>query len=539
MSRRRTRIETPTPVAPEPAARVASRSLLVSIELRRLAAERRALAASEEPFESDGETSPELHDTPAPAEAPRARAAADGTITTTVPVKGMTCRSCEVRIQRHVGRLPHVRRVSASATMGRVEIESTAPLKAAVIAAAIGKAGYEIGRARWVETDPRAWATAAAGVVLVAALALLAQATGIGDVALGAGQLSDGGIAIALLLGLAAGVSTCMALVGGLVLAVSASFKARPGADGGDDRGTIARMRPAGMFVAGRIAGYAALGGLLGALGASLAPPPQVTAILMIGVAVVMLLLGTRLTGLSPRLAGWAPTLPMGIGRRLGLEDGSTGAYSDGRAAALGAATFFLPCGFTQAVQLFALSTGSPVLGAALLGAFAIGTAPGLLALAGLPVVVPSAVRPTLLRVAGVVVLAFAFFNADAGLRLSGFTLPSLFVGDVAAAPLPGGGVTADGTQHLTTYQDLGGYRPGNVAIYAGIPTTWTIESTNAASCASSLVVPQLGIRVLLSTGTNTIQLPALKPGRLAYSCSMGMYGGSITVVEAPEGAAG
>jgi sulfite exporter TauE/SafE len=449
----------------------------------------------------------------------------------------MTCRSCEVRIQRHVGRLPHVRRVSASATMGRVEIVSTAPLKPAVIAAAIGKAGYEIGRARWVETDPRAWATAAAGVVLVAVLALLAQTTGIGDVALGAGQLSDGGVGIALLLGLAAGVSTCMALVGGLVLGVSASFRA--GADPDDGHGTLARLRPAGVFVAGRIAGYAVLGGLLGALGASLAPPPQVTAVLMIGVAVVMVLLGTRLTGLSPRRAGWAPTLPMGIGQRLGLEGGSTGAYSDGRAAALGAATFFLPCGFTQAVQLFALSTGSPMVGAALLGAFAIGTAPGLLALAGLPVVVPSAARPTLLRIAGVVVLAFAFVNADAGLRLSGFTLPSLFVGDVAAAPPPGEGVTADGTQHLTTYQDLDGYRPGNVAIYAGIPTTWTIESTNAASCASSLVVPQLGIRVLLSTGANTIELPALPRGRLALSCSMGMYGGSITVVEAPVVAAG
>lgn len=528
MSRRRTRTQTPTPVAPEPAPRTPSRSLLVSIELRRAAAERRALAARD--------ADPEAVDA-APASESRAHIDADGTITTTVPVKGMTCRSCEVRIARHVGRLPHVRRVDASAALGRVEIESTAPLRPALIAAAIGKAGYEVGRAPWVETDPRAWATAAAGVVLVALMALLAQATGIGDVALGAGQLSDGGVVIALLLGLAAGVSTCMALVGGLVLGVSASFQS--GRTATAERGTLARLRPAGVFVAGRIVGYAVFGGLLGALGASLAPPPQVTAMLMIAVAVVMVLLGTRLTGLSPRLAGWAPTLPMGLGRRLGIEEGATGTYSDGRTAALGAATFFLPCGFTQAVQLFALSTGSPVVGAALLGAFAIGTAPGLLALAGLPVVVPSSARPALLRVAGVVVLAFAVVNADAGLRLSGFTVPSLFVGDVAAAPLPGGGVTADGTQHLTTYQDLDGYRPGNVAIYAGIPTTWTIESTNAASCASSLVVPQLGIRVLLSTGPNVIQLPALQPGRLAYSCSMGMYGGSITVVDAPAGGAG
>ena len=30
----------------------------------------------------------------------------------------------------------------------------------------------------------------------------------------------------------------------------------------------------------------------------------------MIVVAIVMTILGTRLTGLSPRIAGWSPTLP-------------------------------------------------------------------------------------------------------------------------------------------------------------------------------------------------------------------------------------
>ena len=170
---------------------------------------------------------------------------------------------------------------------------------------------------------------------------------------------------------------------------------------------------------------------------------------------------------------------------------------------------------------------------------FAIGTAPGLLALAGLPVVVPSTMRPTLLRLVGVVVIGFAFINASAGIRLSGVTLPSLGVETAAAAPLPAGAVAPDGTQALTTFQDGGGYSPGNVSIYAGIPTRWTIESSTTATCAASLVVPSLGIRVRLNEGSNTIDLPALPPGTLAYACSMGMYGGHITVVERPTGASG
>ncbi len=457
-------------------------------------------------------------------------------ITTTVSVAGMTCRSCEVRIEKHVRRLPNVTRVSASAVHGRVEIESSAPVPSAIIEKAINTAGYEVGRTPWLERDTTVWLTAGFGVLLVAAVAVLAQLTGFWELASGAGDLSKGGLVVALLLGLAAGVSTCMALVGGLVLALSASYQARRGASGSTSDGVFAQMRPALVFMAGRIAGYAVLGAALGALGASVTMPPQVTALLMVTVAIVMTILGTRLTGLSPRVATWSPTLPMGLGRSLGLDEGAGGGYSDARAAALGAASFFLPCGFTQAVQIYALSTGSPMYAGALMAVFAIGTAAGLLALAGLPVVVPSTLRPTLLRLVGVVVLGFALVNATAGLRLAGVTLPVPGVEPVAAAAPPAAALAADGTQVLHTYQDASGYRPGNVSIYAGTPTRWTIESLDAQSCATFLRIPGLDMAVTLHKGLNEIDLPAMHAGTLSYSCSMGMYGGRITVVDRPSG---
>jgi sulfite exporter TauE/SafE/copper chaperone CopZ len=462
-----------------------------------------------------------------------AGAALAGALTTIVHVAGMTCRSCENRIARHVGRIPNVEEVRASAVHGRVEITSSAPIPSTAVAKAIRAAGYEIGRTPWISPDPNVWMTAIMGILLVGGLAVLATVTGIAGLASGVGDLSQGGILIALLLGLAAGVSTCAALVGGLVLALSAAFENRRTASGAGDVAIAARMRPALVFIGGRIAGYGVLGAALGALGASVTLPPLVTAVLMIGVAVVMTVLGTRLTGLSPRIATWSPTLPMGLGRRLGLADGAVGAYSDTRAAGLGAASFFLPCGFTQAVQIYALSTGSPLLAGATLAVFALGTAPGLLALAGLPVVVPSAWRPMLMRLVGVVVVGFAIVNGSAGLRLSGITLP-FGVSPVAAAAPPSGAI-ADGIQTLTTYQNVDGYSPSNVSIYAGIPTRWTIQSTSTASCAASLVVPGLGMSVRrLRQGANTIDLPALKAGVVTYSCAMGMYGGSITVVDRP-----
>jgi sulfite exporter TauE/SafE/copper chaperone CopZ len=454
-------------------------------------------------------------------------------ISTTVPVAGMTCRSCEIRIQRLVSRLPNVQRVKASAVRGRVEIESSAPVPAEAIARAIHAAGYEVGHTPWLERDLTVWLTAASGIVLVAAIALLAQLTGITGLASGTGSLSGGGLVVALLLGLAAGVSTCMALVGGLVLALSAAFQTKQAASRVGNSSVGAMMRPALAFMAGRVVGYGAFGAALGAIGASVTMPPHITAALMIAVAAVMMILGTRLTGLSPRIASWSPTLPIGVSRRLGIG-GATGGYSDGRAAGLGAASFFLPCGFTQAVQIYALSTGSPLFAGALMATFAIGTAPGLLALAGLPAVVPSRMRPTLLRLVGVVVLGFALLNGSAGLRLSGISLSLPGLEPVAAAGPPAQETAADGSQLLTTYQNGGGYSPGNVAIYAGTATRWTIKSSTTATCAASLIVPSLNLRVGLHEGDNVINLPALPKGALEYSCAMGMYGGQITIVDRP-----
>jgi sulfite exporter TauE/SafE/copper chaperone CopZ len=437
----------------------------------------------------------------------------------------MTCRACELRIQKQVGRIPGVTAVTASAPRGRVEIASTAPLAPWALERAIRLAGYEIGSTPWIERDPGVWATVAVAAAWVVILALLASLTGVTDLASGLGDLGSGGLAVALLIGLAAGVSTCAALVGGLVLALSASAAATAGG-----RAT-SRMRPALVFLAGRIAGYAALGAALGAIGATVAMPAALTAVLMVVVAVLMTILGIRLTGVSPRIATWSPTLPTALARIVG-SGGDGGTYSDARAAVLGAASFFLPCGFTQAVQVFALSTGSPAYAAALLGIFALGTAPGLLALAGLPVVIPAPAKATALRVVGVVVLGFAVINLGAGLTLAGIGIPS-FGGTPVAGSLDGT-IGTDGVQTLTTRQEAWGYEPGNVVIAAGVPTRWTIESATEASCSASLVVPSLGIERRLRVGDNHIDLPAMGPGVLNYACSMGMFTGRITIVDLP-----
>ena len=64
--------------------------------------------------------------------------------TTTVTVSGMTCDHCVRAVHDEVARIPGVTDVAVDLASGRVTIESTSPIEAAALAAAVDEAGYEL-----------------------------------------------------------------------------------------------------------------------------------------------------------------------------------------------------------------------------------------------------------------------------------------------------------------------------------------------------------------------------------------------------------
>ena len=449
----------------------------------------------------------------------------------TLPVAGMTCAACERRITKALSKLPGVISASASARKGSASLIINSQASQASIEGAIRACGYRLGGSSWLNRDPKVWRSAGVAAVFVAALVWL---VGAGDLTGRFGDLSTGGLLLVLALGLAAGVSTCMAMVGGIVLALSASAAGRS-TQKGPAKGPSARtsaLRVNLIFQAGRIVGFGLLGVALGALGKSTAMPQSVVVALMIAVAVTMLLLGVRLTEVSPRLAGWSPTIPAAVGDRLGLTGDAPGRRTTGAAVA-GAATFFLPCGFTQAVQLYAFSTGSPRAAGAIMATFALGTAPALLALAGAPTLFKGTRKVAMLRALGVVVIGFAVMNATSALRLAGVDF-SIGAGASAAQTVSANVTVTTIDQTINTEQHGSGYAPTDSVIYAGRPTKWVMTSTAPFSCAASLTSQDLGFQGVLAAGRNVIELPALTAGTYNYSCSMGMYAGSIVVIAPP-----
>jgi uncharacterized protein len=443
----------------------------------------------------------------------------------TVSVSGMTCTACERRISKALTALPGVVSATASTRKGTASLIVTGEVSRASIDKAITRLGYGLGRSAWLNRDPQVWRSATVTAVFVALLVIM---VGAGDLTSRLGDLSTGGLLLVFALGLAAGVSTCMAMVGGIVLAISASAAGRAAAKGTQTRTSVLRTNL--TFQAGRILGFGLLGMALGAIGRSAAMPQPVVIALMVAVAVLMLLVGVRLTEVSPRVAGWSPTIPAAVGDRLGLTRDVPARRAAGTALA-GAATFFLPCGFTQAVQLYAFSTGSPTSAGAIMATFALGTAPALFAVAGAPTLLKGTRKVAMLRVLGVVVIGFAVINATSAMRLAGV---SFSTGASAAQAISSNVSLTPTDQTINTTQDGDGYHPGEAVIYAGRPTHWVMTSTAPFSCASTVISDDLKQQVTLKAGPNVLELPKLAAGTYAFTCGMGMYSGRIVVIDPP-----
>ncbi|MFA4975215.1 MAG: sulfite exporter TauE/SafE family protein [Candidatus Paceibacterota bacterium] len=209
----------------------------------------------------------------------------------------------------------------------------------------------------------------------------------------------------AFIVGLIASVSTCMAVVGGLVLSMSANFAK-------EDPSTSLRagnMRPQILFHIGRLVSFFILGGAIGLLGSTFQLGVTGTFILSIVVAIVLLILGINLLDIFPWAKKLQPTMPNFIGK---YAHGLKNVNHTLTPLLVGVATFFLPCGFTQSMQIYTLTTGSFLTGSLIMFSFALGTLPvlSLLSFSSLGIH-KKAQSGVFFKAAGLIVIFFGIFN--------------------------------------------------------------------------------------------------------------------------------
>ena len=429
-----------------------------------------------------------------------------------LPIRGMHCKSCELLIEEHLKSIPNIKKVHVRHQTGRAEVyyqgdePSPESLNQAVTAA-----GYAIGdkdKLPWVSRNAQDYQYLVIAALILFGLYLLASRLGLLNLSINANN--NFGLLVALVVGLVAGISTCMALIGGLVLGIAARH-----ADLHPEASAAEKFRPHLFFNLGRILGFAVLGGLIGLVGSALQPSNNFLGIMTMFVGAVMIFLGLKLIEIFPILKDKSITLPKSISKLLGIHRDDR-EYSHKGAFWAGALTFFLPCGFTQAMQLYAVSTGSFLSGALIMSLFALGTAPGLLGIAGLTSVLNGKKAKLFFMTAGLAVIFLGWFNVSNASNIIHFHLQT--PGNAA-----GNAVTNNQAQEVRMNQDASGYKPNYFTVKKGQLVRWIINSTNPYTCASSLVVPSYGISRSLTKGENVIEFTPTQAGEIPFSCSMGM----------------
>jgi len=449
---------------------------------------------------------------------------------TIVPIKGMHCRSCELLIEEKLNEIREVKKVKVSWKKKQAEIFSDQPLNTELLEQAIVNAGYEVGKEekQWISNDPNQWKDLIYAGIVLFVLYIVAKNSGLDSLNF-ASSNKPSSLLVVLVVGLTAGISTCMALVGGLILGISARH-----AEKHPEATTAQKFRPHLFFNIGRISSYFILGGLIGMIGKSFQLSGTALGALTITVGLVMLVLGLQLVEVFPKLSSGGLTLPPSLAKFFGIKKYHDKEYSHTNSIVIGALTFFLPCGFTQAMQLYAMSTGSFLSGALIMSAFALGTAPGLLGVGGLTSLLKGVFAQKFFKFVGLLVAILAIFNLGNGFKLVNSKLqikiPIKEVSKSKSLKENQNVQIIDGVQIAKLTQNNNGYQPSRLEIQSGIPTKLIINSTNPYSCAGSIYMPKLSIDTRLKSGENVFEFKSIPSGVIGYSCQMGMYSGQIIV---------
>ena len=204
-------------------------------------------------------------------------------------VSGLHCASCKILIEDILSKQSFVKNVQVNIKKETVEIETKNEQNslelAQTLTSKIKSNGYTLSiekSAKEKQSDDVIWKALPIGLVFLIFFFTL-QKSGILNLGIG-GQITP---VTSFIIGLIASVSSCLAIVGGLVLSLSAKVSQ----DNVSDTKTFL------LFHVGRLFSFAILGGVLGAVGSAIGISFIFTAILGLVASMVMLLLGLNLVG--------------------------------------------------------------------------------------------------------------------------------------------------------------------------------------------------------------------------------------------------
>lgn len=481
-------------------------------------------------------------------------------------IGGMTCINCQTRIQRALEKVEGVHAVSVSYADSAMHIVYD---NTKVSRKSFGRILTDLDYRLLDEPEKTLGGRqfTAIAVIVVAAFLIL-SALGVSTTT-GSFPLAEQGMGLFMLfvIGLLTSVH-CVAMCGGINLSqcipavtAAASAAAASATGGASTPSKLTAALPSLIYNVGRIISYTVVGALVGLLGSAITFNGAFKGTIQLLAGVFMVLMALSMLGILPGLRRFALHLPTPLAKLVGRE--STGAGKRGPLI-VGLLNGLMPCGPLQAMQLYALSTASPLEGALSMFAFSVGTVPLMFALGLLSSVLTERFTKKLMLAGASLVMLLGLFMFSNGWALSNLpavpnvttiiqTLQDGYAGNGgvtagsgAGAGEAGGSGSGAGDQTNADTQNIG-IPEGDmqvvkstlttrkypaIQVTAGVPVRWEIEAPagSITGCNNSFSVPDLNIEHVFHEGTNIIEFTPKKTGTFPYSCWMGMIRSTITV---------
>jgi sulfite exporter TauE/SafE/copper chaperone CopZ len=384
-------------------------------------------------------------------------------------------------------------------------------------------------------------------LVIILALFVLLRAFGTSKLVAAFPLAKEGmGYGMLLVIGLLTSVH-CVAMCGGINLSQTLRDS---GESAPADKYSL--LLPSILYNGGRLVAYTLAGVLVGALGSVITLSGYFKGLVQLVAGIFMLIMGINMLGLFPSLRRFIPQIPNIFAKK--IDEQKTGRSP----LVVGFLNGFIPCGPLQAMQLYALSTGSPVKGGVAMFLFCAGTIPLMFTLGAASSALSNATSGAKGRIfsrrimyAGAILVAtLGLVMFSNGLSLSGFTnLLGKPVSATESTPLSRRQVQSDtempdinspSSPPEAAQNDLQivnsvlrSNRYPAITVEQGVPVQWTIDAppSSITGCNNRMIINEYGIQHTFKQGDNVIEFTPEKTGRFLYSCWMGMIKSTITVV--------
>ncbi|GHV31699.1 heavy metal-associated domain-containing protein [Spirochaetia bacterium] len=461
-----------------------------------------------------------------------------GIQTRNLRIGGMTCVNCQNRIERKLRSTPGIEGAEVSYNAGTAAVTYNAELiSVPEIAAIIETLGYSAQTGDAPQTGTDSYRTAGVLIIIFAAF-MLVQNSGLLTF-FNRFPLAESGMGYGMLflIGIITSVH-CLAMCGGINLSQAAIGSRLPHTNtAGSSR--MASLGPSFLYNLGRVVSYTAVGIIVGALGSVISFSGAMRGIIQSLAGVFMVIMGINMLGIFPVLRRFNIRMPKIFAARIGLAKER---YAPGYGKSplyVGLLNGLMPCGPLQAMQLYALGTGSPITGGISMLLFSLGTVPLMFGLGAVSSLLSRRRRFTkaVMTVSAMLVVILGLSMFSYGWNLGNFSNILGFsrgntVSAAAAAFTP---TIADGVQVVNS--TLSGGRYPAITVQEGIPVRWTIDAPQGSinGCNNRMIIREYGIEHRFKTGENVVEFTPTRTGKFSYSCWMGMIRSSITVVAQGE----